>query len=113
MPCEIPWIIQNSDWRHDRGFCEQFVCHNPAKLPTPAPWVTIKRIRVKDAYTHVWWMSPTETPQADRYAVGDCLHGIPWHICPTVALHDEVVVVRNQRGGERWKVAARGRSLSI
>lgn len=44
--------------------CQQFVCYNPAKLPSPAAWVTVKRIRLKDAYTHVWWMSPVERPPA-------------------------------------------------
>ncbi|WP_165614621.1 DNA-methyltransferase [Mycobacteroides chelonae] len=44
--------------------CQQFVCHNPARLPSPAQWVTVERIRVKDSYTHVWWMSPDEKPRA-------------------------------------------------
>lgn len=51
------------------SFCQQFVCHNPARLPSPAQWVTIERIRVKDSYTHVWWMSPTERPKADNHRV--------------------------------------------
>ena len=49
--------------------CQQFVCHNPARLPSPAPWVTIQRIRVKDSYTHVWWMSPTGRPRATNSRV--------------------------------------------
>ena len=36
--------------------CQEFVCFNPARLPTPAEWVTIKRTRVKDAFTRVWWL---------------------------------------------------------
>ncbi len=54
-----------------------------------------------------------ETPHAAEFAVGHCVYGIPWHVCPTVALHSEVVVVRNARAGERWKVAARDRALTI
>lgn len=46
--------------------CEQFVCYNNARLPSPAQWVNIERIRVKDAFTHVWWMSPTTKPKADN-----------------------------------------------
>jgi DNA modification methylase len=46
--------------------CQQFICYNPARLPSPAQWVNVKRIRVKDAYTHVWWMAPNEQPQADN-----------------------------------------------
>ncbi len=46
--------------------CQQFVWFNPAKLPTPAPWVTIERIRVKDAFTHIWWMSHVDRPKANN-----------------------------------------------
>ncbi|MFQ5874977.1 MAG: DNA-methyltransferase [Dehalococcoidia bacterium] len=49
--------------------CQCFVCHNPARLPGPAQWVTIERIRVKDAFTNVWWMSPSERPKADNRLV--------------------------------------------
>lgn len=54
-----------------------------------------------------------ETPRADRFAVGAVLYGIPWHICPTVALHSEAVVVRQGRAEDRWKVIARDRALTI
>ena len=46
--------------------CQQFVWNNPAKLPSPAQWVNIERIRLKDAYTHLWWMSTTDRPYADN-----------------------------------------------
>ena len=49
--------------------CQQFVCPNPARLPSPAQWVNVERIRVKDAFTHVWWMSPTQRPKADNRRV--------------------------------------------
>jgi site-specific DNA-methyltransferase (cytosine-N4-specific) len=49
--------------------CQQFVWCNPAKLPTPAQWVNIERIRVKDAFTHLWWMSPKLRPKADNRRV--------------------------------------------
>lgn len=53
----------------DLNVCQQFICHNPARLPSPAQWVTIERIRVKDSYTHVWWMSPDEKPDASNTRV--------------------------------------------
>jgi len=46
--------------------CQQFIWNNPAKLPSPVQWVNIERIRVKDSYTHLWWMSPTTNPKADN-----------------------------------------------
>lgn len=53
----------------DLHLCQQFICYNPARLPSPAQWVNVERIRVKDAYTHVWWMSPNERPKADNRRV--------------------------------------------
>jgi site-specific DNA-methyltransferase (cytosine-N4-specific) len=49
--------------------CEQFVCYNKATLPGPTQWVNVERIRVKNAYTHVWWLSPTARPLADNKQV--------------------------------------------
>lgn len=48
---------------------QEFFWYNPAKLPTPAEWVTIRRIRVKDAVNTVWWFSPTPEPKADNRKV--------------------------------------------
>lgn len=49
--------------------CQEFIGYNPAKLPTPAQWVTINRFRCKDAFTRFWWMSPTPYPKADNRRV--------------------------------------------
>jgi len=46
--------------------CQEFVCYNPARLPSPAQWVTIKRIRAIDSFTHVWWMANSDYPKADN-----------------------------------------------
>lgn len=51
------------------SLCQQFVWTNPARLPTPAQWVNVERIRVKDAFTHLWWMAPTDRPKADNRRV--------------------------------------------
>ena len=36
---------------------QDFYHYNPARLPTPAEWVTIRRLRVKDAINNVWWLT--------------------------------------------------------
>ena len=54
-----------------------------------------------------------ETDRVDEFSVGDCCYGIPWHVCPTVALHQEAVVIRNGRATERWQVIGRARKISI
>ena len=48
---------------------EEFYWWNPSKLPTPAEWVTIRRIRVKDAINTVWWLSKTPWPKASNNRV--------------------------------------------
>ena len=55
--------------RNKLHLCQEFIWNNPAKLPTPAQWVTIDRIRVKDSFTKIWWMSPNEKPKADNRKV--------------------------------------------
>ncbi|MDJ0733134.1 MAG: site-specific DNA-methyltransferase [Nostocaceae cyanobacterium] len=48
---------------------QEFYHYNPARLPTPAEWVTIRRIRVKDSVNVVWWLSKTPQPKADNRKV--------------------------------------------
>jgi len=50
-----------------------------------------------------------ETRRSSEYRVGDCVYGIPWHVCPTVALHSSVVTIQGGRSTGTWKVAARDR----
>ncbi|HET9014383.1 MAG TPA: hypothetical protein VFN57_02220, partial [Thermomicrobiaceae bacterium] len=42
---------------------------------------------------------------------GDKLRFLPGHVCTTVNLHDEYVVVRGDTVEAVWPVAARGRSM--
>ena len=53
------------------------------------------------------------TPRAVEFPIGTALYGIPWHICPTVALHGSVYVVESNRVTAEWPVVARARKLSI
>ncbi len=48
---------------------QEFYWWNPSKLPTPAEWVTIRRVRVKDAVNCVWWLSKTPWPKASNRRV--------------------------------------------
>jgi DNA modification methylase len=57
--------------------CEKYGFHlalehywwNPAKLPTPAEWVNVRRVRPKDAVNCVWWLSKTPFPKASNRRV--------------------------------------------
>lgn len=55
----------------DFGFylCQEHFWWNPAKLPAPAEWVNIRRVRVKDAVNTIWWISKTPWPKASNRRV--------------------------------------------
>lgn len=48
---------------------QEFICYNPSKLPSPAQWVTVNRLRTVDSYTHVWWIAKNDFPKADNSRV--------------------------------------------
>ncbi len=50
-------------------FAQECFWYNPAKLPAPAEWVTVRRQRIKDSVEHVWWLSKTPWPKADNRKV--------------------------------------------
>ncbi|MEK6303150.1 MAG: site-specific DNA-methyltransferase [Acidobacteriota bacterium] len=58
-------FLQKGDFK----LCQEITYYNPARLPTPAQWVTIERIRLKDSTTKVWWMAKTKKPKADNRKV--------------------------------------------
>lgn len=53
----------------DFQLAEEFYWWNPARLPSPAEWVNVRRIRVKDAVDPIWWLSKTPYPKADNRRV--------------------------------------------
>ncbi|MHA1961862.1 MAG: DNA-methyltransferase [Candidatus Thorarchaeota archaeon] len=53
----------------DFHLCQQFIWNNTTRLPSPAQWVNVERIRVKDSFTNLWWFSTTPKPKADNRAV--------------------------------------------
>ncbi len=48
---------------------QEFFWWNPSRLPTPAEWVNIRRIRVKDAVNNIFWLSRTPWPKASNRRV--------------------------------------------
>jgi site-specific DNA-methyltransferase (cytosine-N4-specific) len=54
---------------YDFHLAQEFYWWNPSKLPTPAEWVNVRRIRVKDAVNSVWWLSPSPWPKASNRRV--------------------------------------------
>jgi D-threonine aldolase len=54
-----------------------------------------------------------ESPRTDALAVGDVLYGLPSHVCPTVALHSDVFVIRDGQLAGTWPVTARARRITV
>ena len=49
--------------------CQEFFWYNPAKLPAPAEWVNVRRLRVKDSVEYIYWLGKTPYPKADNSRV--------------------------------------------
>ncbi len=60
-------LVNNPD--SDLRLIQEFISYNPSRLPSPAQWVTVNRLRTVDSYTHVWWMSKSDYPKADNSKV--------------------------------------------
>ena len=54
-----------------------------------------------------------KTKQVDQLQIADVLYGIPYHICPTVALHEEAAVVKEGDVVDRWTIASRNRQYTL
>lgn len=54
-----------------------------------------------------------KVPNAADYKIGDVLYGTPTHICPTVALYERAIVIKDHQVAEEWKVVARDRKITI
>lgn len=51
---------------HEFELAQDFYWHNPAKLPSPAEWVTRRRIRASDSVTHIWWLAKEITDESAK-----------------------------------------------
>lgn len=54
-----------------------------------------------------------EAKAGHPYQVGDVLYGLPYHVCPTVALYEKVYTIENQQVSGEWKNSARDREISV
>lgn len=54
-----------------------------------------------------------QTSENTHWSIGKVLLGIPIHICPTVALYEELKVVEDGSCNDSWPVRARNRKITI
>ncbi|WP_448205343.1 DNA methyltransferase [Azospirillum sp. sgz302134] len=84
----------------DLGFhlAQRCQWHNPAALPSPAQWVTVKRVRLSQKVETLWWLSPSANPKADNRR---CLQP-----------YSEAMVKRLAQGGEKGASRPSGHVLA-
>jgi D-serine deaminase-like pyridoxal phosphate-dependent protein len=54
-----------------------------------------------------------KNPGKKKYSVGDVLYGIPYHVCPTIALHENASIVEDGSVKNQWLTDARKRKITI
>jgi D-serine deaminase-like pyridoxal phosphate-dependent protein len=87
--------------------------HKSVASEMPHPRAIFPALPDARAVTHSEEHLVIETARAAEFPVGTALYALPWHICPTVALHDRVHVIRAGRVTEEWPVTARARRLTL
>ena len=87
--------------------------HKAIAAEKPHPRVQFLNLPEAVAVTHSEEHLVIETPRAHEFAVGDVFYGVPRHVCPTVALHAEAVIIKNGRATDRWRITARNRTLTV
>lgn len=77
----------------------------------PSPTGRVKLLSVPEAT--VAWQNEEhlvlDTPHASEFNPGDLVYAWAGHICPTCALHQQLLVVENNRVTGAWQVVARDR----
>jgi D-serine deaminase-like pyridoxal phosphate-dependent protein len=87
--------------------------HKAVASEGPHPRARFMEIPDAQAIGHSEEHLPLETRTAHALPVGAVVYAMPTHVCPTVALYNEAVVVRGGRADERWPIVARARRLTI
>lgn len=87
--------------------------HKAVASEMPLPRVRLFGLEDSVALTHSEEHLVVRSARAAQYQVGDVVYGIPYHICPTMALHSEVWAVQDGRAAERWPVVARARRINV
>lgn len=54
-----------------------------------------------------------ETSADHSFQPGDVLYGMPWHICPSVALYERVITIENGKISGEWRNVARDRRITL
>ena len=96
---------------------ENYLCvdlgHKAVASESPQPRVHFYGLEDAEIVMHSEEHIVLRTLRANDYPIGSVLYGVPHHVCPTIALHQEVHSVRDGRVTESWPVVARNRRIRI
>jgi microcystin degradation protein MlrC/D-serine deaminase-like pyridoxal phosphate-dependent protein len=87
--------------------------HKAVASEMPQPRVQLFGLEDAEIVGHSEEHLVVRTSRAAEYRVGDVVYGLPRHVCPTMALHNEVWAVRDGTAQESWPVTARARRITI
>jgi D-threonine aldolase len=87
--------------------------HKALASEMPHPRAVFLNLEGAKAVSHSEEHLVIETGRSSSFSLGDCLYALPWHICPTVALHSQAQVIENRHVAGSWRVTARERRLTI
>jgi D-serine deaminase-like pyridoxal phosphate-dependent protein len=54
-----------------------------------------------------------QTSEVHPFKTGDVLYGLPYHICPTIALYERAIIIENAKAVGEWKNIARDRKITV
>ncbi len=87
--------------------------HKSVAPENPHPRVRFEELPDAEAVMQSEEHLVLQTERAHEFVVGQSLHGIPRHVCPTVSMHGEAVVVERGRAVTTWPVTARNRRITV
>jgi len=87
--------------------------HKAVASEMPHPRVIFPDLPDAQFVTHSEEHLLLESDLAGRFAVGDALLGVPWHVCPTVALHAEAVLIERGQVTGQCRIDARVRKITV
>ena len=54
-----------------------------------------------------------QVPDDTEVGIGELIYALPFHVCPTVALHQNMGVVEDKEITGSWETVARNRKITI
>jgi D-serine deaminase-like pyridoxal phosphate-dependent protein len=87
--------------------------HKAVASEMPHPRVVFPDLPDAQFITHSEEHLVLESAAAQQMAVGDALLGVPWHVCPTVALHAEAVLIEGGQATGQCRIDARARKITV